>query len=164
MNRDRRRAEAHRLAGDGVGVREIARRLGVNASTISRDLREPRPEIEPVANLQDDDGRPIAGAELGNQRALQHGAHAVELVEARARGLAPQVLEANPHLEPGRDGPGVRRYVIALARCERVYAWLAEQDDAVFVDAGKVHGVYVSPISVTGVSAWRGWPSTRLAG
>ena len=48
----------------------------------------------------------------------------------RSHGAAPQVLEANPHLEPERDGPGIRRYVIALARCERVYAWLGEQDDA----------------------------------
>ena len=95
MTRDRRRVEAHRLAAEGVGVREIARRLDVNASTISRDLRQPPPQLEPVANLQGDDGRPVAGAEVDNRRALRHGGHAAELIEVRARELAPQVLEGN---------------------------------------------------------------------
>src|SRR5262249_8678703 len=66
------------------------------------------------------------------------------LVGARARELAPAILADNPHLHPDRDGPGLRRYVEGLARCERAYSWLAERDDPVFadVDAGVVHGVY----------------------
>jgi hypothetical protein len=82
--------------------------------------------------------------EAGNQAAVRHGAHSPELVEARARELAPAILEANPHLDPVRDGPALRRYCINLSRLERVYAWLAEQDDPVFADveAGVAHGVY----------------------
>ncbi len=42
-----------------------------------------------------------------------------------------------------RDGPAVMRYATLLARIERVYAWLAEQDDPVFADRdGRTHGVF----------------------
>jgi len=82
--------------------------------------------------------------EPGNDAAVTHGATSAALVEPRARELAPQILDANPHLDPNRDGPAVLRYGLALARCERVYVWLADQDDSVFADAeaGDVHAVY----------------------
>ena len=59
--------------------------------------------------------------------------------------MAPGIYHANPHLDELRDGPAVMRYVITLARIERVYAWLTERQDQVFsdVDAGEVHGVYL---------------------
>jgi hypothetical protein len=80
----------------------------------------------------------------GNTAAARHGARSDALVEPRARELAPVIFAANTHLDEMRDGAAVFRYCVALARIERVYAWLAEQDDAVFADAkdGTVHGVY----------------------
>ena len=82
--------------------------------------------------------------EPGNDAAVKHGARSPALVEPRARELAPQILDANPHLDPMRDGAAVFRYSVALARIERVYAWLAEREDAVFDDteSGTTHGVY----------------------
>jgi hypothetical protein len=83
---------------------------------------------------------------VGNKAAVRHGAQSPELVEARARELAPEVLEANSHLDVARDGAAVFRYAVTLARIERVYAWLDERDDPVFEDerAGEVHAVYSS--------------------
>lgn len=82
--------------------------------------------------------------EDGNTAAVTHGANSSKLVEPRAREIAPAVLDANPHLDPLRDGAAVFRYGMGLARIERVYLWLAAQDDAVFADAkqGEAHGVY----------------------
>ncbi len=79
-----------------------------------------------------------------SQFEVTHGARSPALVEPRARELAPEVLEANAHLDAARDGAAVFRYAVTLARVERVYRWLSEQDDAVFVDeeAGKPHGVF----------------------
>lgn len=75
---------------------------------------------------------------------MTHGARSDRLVEPRAAELTRPVFEANPHLDPARNGPAVWRYAVVLARVERVYCWLEEQDDPVFEDsdAGKVHGVY----------------------
>jgi hypothetical protein len=80
----------------------------------------------------------------GNKVRLRHGARDPALVEPRARELVPSILEANPHLDAGRDGAAVYRYAVALARIERVYRWLSEQPDPVFADerAGAVHAVY----------------------
>jgi hypothetical protein len=82
--------------------------------------------------------------EPGNLAGLKHGARSDRLVLPRARELAPDVLEANPHLDAARDGAAVFRLAVTYARIERVYAWLAEQSDPVFedADAGEAHGVY----------------------
>ena len=82
--------------------------------------------------------------EPGNDAATTHGANSPAKVEPRARELAPLILDANPHLDPMRDGAAVFRYSVTLARIERVYAWLAEREDAVFDDteSGTTHGVY----------------------
>lgn len=82
--------------------------------------------------------------EQGNTAAVTHGARSDRLVEPRAREIAQDVLALNPHLDSGRDGPAVVRYSVALARIERVYAWLGDQADEVFVDVaeGRVHAVY----------------------
>jgi hypothetical protein len=82
-------------------------------------------------------------AEPGNTRALQHGAFSESLVNPRARELAVQVLTANGHLDELRDGAAILRYAVALARCERVYRWLAEQPDDTFSDVtrGTTHSV-----------------------
>ena len=57
-----------------------------------------------------------------------HGAKSDKLVLPRARELVPEVLEANPQLDPQRDGPAIFRYAVILSRIERVYRWLGEQD------------------------------------
>lgn len=82
--------------------------------------------------------------EPGNDAAATHGANSLAKVKPRAEELAPRVLDANPHLDPERDGVAVFRYAVVLARIERVYAWLAERDDGVFEDAteGKIHRCY----------------------
>ncbi len=82
--------------------------------------------------------------EPGNKAAVKHGALSPELVEPRARELRPLVFDVNPHLALERDGAAVYRYCVTLARIERVYAWLGEQLDPVFDDAGQgnTHGVY----------------------
>jgi hypothetical protein len=79
----------------------------------------------------------------GNVRALRHGAFSDSLVNPRARELAEQVLAANGHLDAMRDGAAILRYSTALARCERVYCWLAEQPDDTFADVvnGLTHSV-----------------------
>jgi hypothetical protein len=130
-----RRARARLLREQCLSVRAIALRLGVSKSTVAADLAGPVLERRPA---------PPNHAEPGNGRAVRHGAHSPELVEARARELAPQILGANGHLDAMRDGAAVARYAMALARVELVYRWLAEQGDPVFadVDAGVAHGIY----------------------
>lgn len=82
--------------------------------------------------------------EKDNKMALKHGAYSPALVTERADELVPEILGVNPQLDAGRDGAALLRYAVNLARIERVYSWLAEQDDAVFEDAtaGKAHGIY----------------------
>jgi hypothetical protein len=84
--------------------------------------------------------------ERGNTAAMTHGARSrnLEAFERRASELMPAVFEANGHLDELRDGAAVVRYAMALARVERVYAWLSQRDDPAFADveAGKVHAVY----------------------
>jgi hypothetical protein len=82
-------------------------------------------------------------AEPGNDRAATHGAFSDSLVNPRARELAGVVLSANVHLDAQRDGAAILRYAVALARCERVYRWLAEQPDDTFADVarGTTHSV-----------------------
>ena len=77
------------------------------------------------------------------RNALKHGAYSEELVTTEARELVPEIFELHPHLDR-RDSPAVARYAIALARCERIYSWLAGQADPVFadLDAGQVHAVF----------------------
>lgn len=77
----------------------------------------------------------------GNLRAATHGAYSVALLTPRAEQIKQGVLEAHGHLDPAKDGPAVARYAVALARCERTWAWLAEQPDDTFSDLeqGTVH-------------------------
>ena len=84
--------------------------------------------------------------EKGNTVTTTHGARSRNpaVFEARAQELCPFIFEANPHLDELRDGAAVARYAVTLARCERVWAWLAEREDGVFsdTDAGAIHAVY----------------------
>lgn len=82
--------------------------------------------------------------EPDNLVAVTHGARSDALVGPEAIQLIPTVLDANPHLDAVRDGHGVYRYAMILARIARVYRWLCEQGDAVFDDVheGTIHGAY----------------------
>jgi hypothetical protein len=91
--------------------------------------------------------RPASGIPAKGPRPpfpTKHGARSEKLVMPRARELAPAILDDNPQLDAKRDGAAITRYAVVLARIERVYMWLAEQDDAVFesMEDGSVHRVY----------------------
>ena len=138
--RVKRRARA--LRSEGLTIRQVAEELDVGRSTVHRWLSEPAPPG--VANLFDDDGKPVAGAEPGNLRRVTHGAHSETLVRPEADALLPGLLEANAHLALERDGAAIHRYAMTLARIARVWAWLDEQADPVFADVtdGEIHSVY----------------------
>jgi len=93
-----------------------------------------------IANIQP----PPSPAQRGNDRAASHGAFRPAVIGKRAAELAPEILEANAHLDAVRDRPAVMRYAVLLARIERVYRWLAEQADDVFSDTddGEAHRIF----------------------
>jgi hypothetical protein len=82
--------------------------------------------------------------EESNGAAVTHGAYSLARVKPRARELVSQILMAHPHLDDVRDGPAVFRYCATLARTERIYEWLDDQEDSVFsdVEAGTTHGCF----------------------
>jgi DNA-binding transcriptional ArsR family regulator len=156
LSRDRRRAEAHRLAdpeGEALGVREIARRLGVNPSTVSRDLREPAPEIMPVANIQDAEGRPVAGAAKGNRRAEKHGAFGEQRVAPLREHHAAELRRDYPRLDDRR----LTLLADRLARIEAASAWLDRQAGLVRNVEGEVFPV------VKAVESWSARAEAVLA-
>lgn len=144
--RARLKKRARALESEGLSIRQIAEALGVGKSTVDRWLKEPRRDMNPasLANLHGEDGKPVAGAEPGNQRRLTHGAYSDAVVRPEADALISGLLENNPHLALERDGAALLRYAMTLVRIERVWAWLDQQSDPVFSQAtdGEVHGVY----------------------
>ena len=92
-----------------------------------------------IANVQP----PPNPATAGNVRAAKHEATRRNIGE-QAADLVPEIFEANPHLDPTRDRAAVTRYAVKLARIERVYRWLVDQEDEVFADAerGEAHRVF----------------------
>lgn len=81
------------------------------------------------------------GAPVGNENAASHGAYSDRLVSPRAREIVASRLDAFPHLDAVQDGPALARYAVTAARCERVWEWLADQEDDTFsdVEKGTVH-------------------------
>lgn len=133
---------AHSLRAEGQSYPQIAAALGISVGSAHAYCKAQPPAAEP--NIQTDDGKPVAGVGEGNTIAVRHGAYAPQLVSAQAEALRPSVLQHNPHLHEGRDGPAIARYLQTLARVARVYEWLEQQADPVFADttAGALHGVY----------------------
>ena len=82
--------------------------------------------------------------EPGNTAARTHGANSMALVEPRARELGTRIFVVHTHLDIDRDADAVARLAMALARIERVYWWLSEQDDPIFSDPkkGKAHPIF----------------------
>jgi hypothetical protein len=141
----RRRAKARRLREDGASVRAVARKLGVSTSTAHADLRadDDGAELEPVRNLQDQDGRPVAGATGGNERSLSHGAyserHVAPIREEHNRELTtryPWVTERRRQLQAQR-----------LAQIDLGARWI-EHRGVVRDDEGRVFDI------ATKVSEW----------
>ena len=134
----KRRKRVRELHAQGLTYRQIAGELGISTATVHKDVHHVEPERAPARRYSWEPFKP------GNAANLRHGAQSPELVEARAKELVPAILEHSPHLDAARDGPAIFRYAASLARCERVYRWLGEQHDPVFVDveSGEAHGVY----------------------
>jgi transcriptional regulator with XRE-family HTH domain len=134
----RRRARARRLRDDeGLSVREIAKRLGVSVSTAHADLQHAAPRLAPVANIQDAQGKPVAGAEEGNTRAMTHGAHSERHIAPLREKHAAELRVSYPRLDD-------RRLVLLadrLARIEAVSAWLDAQEGIVRDHNGEVYAV-----------------------
>lgn len=75
-----------------------------------------------VANLQDANGRPVAGAERGNARALTHGVWSATVLAPRAGEIAIVLREALGAAYGQHVEPMVAVAALALARLERAQA------------------------------------------
>jgi hypothetical protein len=137
-----RRRDVRVLDEQGKTLREIALQLNVGRSTVHRDLEALKARTGGTENLQ-----PWPPAEPGNTRAMTHGLDSPrvigKVIEPRARELAPQIIDAHPHLDPIRDGAAAFRLAMVYARLEHAYTWLAERGDEMFADrdTGEVHGL-----------------------
>jgi Phage terminase, small subunit len=78
-----------------------------------------------LANLQDADGKPVAGAEEGNDRALVHGATADLRLAPRVEELRTSLTEIIP-AGTERDLPATTLLAWQLARIEQANTYLAE--------------------------------------
>lgn len=67
-----------------------------------------------VSNLQRE-GKPVAGAEAGNKRALSHGAYSLEALEPQAQEVERFIWDSMPWLEQS-DALMVRKAAVAVAR------------------------------------------------
>lgn len=133
----RRRAKARRLHADGLGVREIARMLRCDPSTISRDLKAKPPE------------RALAPPPEANTRALKHGAFSERRL-APLREAHAKLLRADYEL----DGRRVALLSGLLAQIEAAADWLDRQESIVRDDeTGDVWGV-VDRLAKWTTQAW----------
>lgn len=137
MSLPRRRARAHKMREAGASVREIAEFLGVSVSTAHGYLKAPAPAVVPIRNIQDAQGRPVAGAEPGNSRAVTHGATSERrLAPVRERQVG-ELRASYPRLDD-------RRLVLLadrLARIEVASEWLDRQAGIVRNADGEVYAV-----------------------
>lgn len=123
----RRRAIRRLLEAEpGISNAEIARRLRprVSRATVVADRRALLAPAGAIANLQDEDGRPVAGQRAGEpSRALTHGAYAPAALAPRVAALAAEIAELVPVCAPA-DRPLIKLLAWQLARVEAVNAWL----------------------------------------
>ena len=99
-----------------------------------------------LANIQRD-GKPVAGAEAGNERAATHGAYG-QSIAPRAEELRAELLELVPVVSEA-DQPAVTLLARVLARLERADEWVEEH--GFFDRAGRVRPI----LKVVG-----GWETT----
>lgn len=133
----RRRKRVLALRDEGMSIAAIAAKVGASKSTVHGDIvngLEPKP---PVANIQTAEGKPVAGAEPGNTRAMTHGARSeLRLVPVRERHVA-ELHRQYPKL----DGRRLVLLADRLARIEVASAWLDRQDGVVRNKDGEVFAV-----------------------
>lgn len=99
-----------------------------------------------LANIQRD-GKPVAGADPGNERAATHGAYG-QAIAPRAAELREELLELAPVVSDA-DQPTVTLLARILARLEKADAWVDEH--GLFDRAGRVRPI----LKVVG-----GWETT----
>lgn len=133
---ERRRARAHRLRAEGLSIRQIAERLKVSVSTAHADIRAAA-GVAPLPNLQGADGRPVAGAEEGNSRAMTHGVYSERRVAPLREKHVAELRRDYPRL----DGRRLTLLADRLARIEAASAWLDQQDGLVRDENGEIYAV-----------------------
>jgi len=100
------------------------------------------PRRRSLANLQDATGRPVAGAEAANDRALKHGGQSARLTEATAQEIT-VTLTASLTEAVAADSLDpitvelVRLYAAARAPVENFNRWAAE--NGYLTPGGKPH-------------------------
>jgi hypothetical protein len=133
----RRRKRVAALREEGMSIKGIAAKVGASASTVHADLHRDDPERAPIANIQTADGKPVAGAEPGNTRALTHGAESEHrLAPVRERHVA-ELRRDLPKLDARRLALLADR----LARVELATVWLDRQDGIVRNRDGEIYAV-----------------------
>jgi hypothetical protein len=133
----RRRARARCLRGEGLSIRQVAAKLGVSISTAHADLHHSAPALALVANIQDAKGRPVAGAEEGNARAMTHGVNSERRITPLREKHVAELRVTYPRLDD-------RRLVLLadrLARIEAASTWLDSQEGIVRDENGEVFAV-----------------------
>ena len=126
LKADRRRARVRRLRGEGLSIREIANQVRASPGTVHSDLQKGGEDPQPLAHIQDADGRPVAGAEANNRRAEKHGGHSPARVNPRAKELAEAATVAVPRLQDPEFAPSVRAWSRAEAAVELISEWLGD--------------------------------------
>jgi Sigma-70, region 4 len=115
------------LREQGLSYREIAQRMHCSISTAHSYVAAGAPEIRPVPGLQDEHGKPVAGAEPGNTRSLTHGAYSAKRIEPRAAELVESAKATVPWLAE----PSFEAAVRAWPRAEASVGLLVEYLDRV---------------------------------
>lgn len=133
---ERRRARSRRLRNEGFSVREIAKRLGISASTAHNDLSQ-GVAAKPISNIQRPDGGPVAGAEPGNERALKHGVNSERHISPLRKKHAVSLRRSYPALDERRLSMLADR----MARIEAASAWLDDRGGIIRDDEGEVFAV-----------------------
>lgn len=124
--RERRKAKARRLSHDGLGVREIARKLKVEPSTISRDLAVEAP------------GSPVPKhAQRDNKRSLKHGTRSERMLAPVRDKHVKDLAERYDHIVPERRWLQAHR----LAQIDLGAAWLDAGGGVVRDEQGRVYDV-----------------------
>lgn len=143
---ERRRARARELRAEGLSIRDIAERLRVGRSTIARDLVASEPERLPVPGIQDEHGRPVAGAEADNTLALAHGCYSPRTIAPVREEHGRVLAERYSWLDPGRRATEAQR----RAMIELAAGWIDRQGTVVKDGEGRTFDIAVK------LAAWLG--------
>jgi hypothetical protein len=133
----RRRKRVLALREEGLTIGAIAQKVGVARATVHSDIVTGLEPKAPVPGIQTPEGKPVAGAEPGNSRAVTHGARSeLQLAPVRERHVA-ELHRQYPKL----DGRRLVLLADRLARIEVATAWLDQRDGVVRNKDGEVFAV-----------------------